>query len=312
MLDRYPVGTTLALAHTHLGRAIYSSNPPPHFTTHFERSRRKPTTERNMSQPSQSGGPQLGPPIQLEPSTMSDNETSPTKTRRSEDASPEPVRKKLKVSHYPAMVDVVDEPKGDLVIKVGLQAEDMGLVRVHKAILMMASPIFRKMLSDLDIDRKYDESDPLVLDDDRTPFIDFCMIIHHQNKDEHAVPLSRSAALAVIFDKYSCTPLLQIIAWQLREFFGANLGEVYLPELKAIGLRLEDVMCIAYVADDAKLFYRCTRFMIARLAADKSIKNLKTNRSLLSLMPQKLVGKQKICPTLLTRILRDCRSYAAG
>ena len=67
--------------------------------------------------------------------------------------------------------------------------------------------------------------------------------------------------------------MLQNIAWQLREFFGCSLAEVYLPELKAVGLRLEDVMCIAFVANDAKLFYRCTRFMITRLAADKTMKN---------------------------------------
>lgn len=179
----------------------------------------------------------------------------------------------MKVSHYGAMVDIVDDPKGDLVIKVGQQAEDIGLVRVHRAILMMASPAFQAMLSDLEVDRKYDEEDPFVLDEDRTSFIDFCMIVHHQNKGEHAVPISRSAALAVIFDKYQCTSMLQNIAWELREFFGGAVGEVYMAELKATGLRLEDVMCIAFIANDAKLFYRCTRFMITRLAADKTMKN---------------------------------------
>lgn len=226
-----------------------------------------------MSQMSQSGGSQLGPPIQLEPATASDSEISPKKARDHDDASPEPARKKMKVSHYGAMVHIVDEPRGDFVIKVGEHAEDIGLVRVHKAILMMASPAFRALFSDLEADRKYDENDPFVLDEDRTSFIDFCMIVHHQNKGEHAVPISRSAALAVILDKYQCTPMLQSIAWELREFFGVTVGEVFLAELKATGLRLEDVMCIAVIANDAKLFYRCTRFMISRLAADKTMKN---------------------------------------
>lgn len=117
------------------------------------------------------------------------------------------------------------------------------------------------------------------------------MIFHHQSKDEHAVPLSRSTRLAVIFHKYSCTNLLQQnIAWPLREFFGPSLESTSTSDLKAMGLRLEDVMCISYISGNAKLFYRCTRFMITRLAADKSMRNLKSNKALLDLMPQTLVG----------------------
>lgn len=294
MLDRYPPGTTLALAHTRLNRALFFSDPPPQITTHFERLRQQANPQRNMSQPSPSRAPQLGSPIQLEPAAGSEYDTTPTKTRPGDDGSQEPARKKLKASHYPALVDVVDEPKGDFYIKVG-QYEDMGIVCVHKAILMMASPVFREMLSDLDAERKYDEADPLVLNEDRTAFIDFCMIIHHQNKDEHVVPVSRSAGLAVICAQYGCKAVLKNLASPLREFFAAN-GEVFAPELKAIGLRMEDVMCIAYVAEDAKLFYRCTRYMIMRLAGDKTMKNLKTNKALLGLMPEKVIGKHNCIP----------------
>lgn len=167
----------------------------------------------------------------------------------------------------------------------------MGLLRVHKAILMMASPVLRQILSQLKTDRTYDENDPLVLDDDRTAFIDFCVVVHHQSKDECAVPLARSAALAVVFHKYSCTTMLQQhVSWLLREFFGPGLDQVNMQGLRAIGVRLEDVLCISYISGDATLFYRCTRFMITRLAADKTMRNLKTNKALLELLPEKLVG----------------------
>lgn len=38
---------------------------------------------------------------------------------------------------------------------------------------MMASEAFRKLLLHLEVDRNYDEKDPLILEDDRTAFIDF-------------------------------------------------------------------------------------------------------------------------------------------
>lgn len=62
-----------------------------------------------MSQTSPSAPPQLGPPIQLTQSPTSENGT-PTK-RFGEKLSQERARKQQRVSHYPAMVDVVTEPK---------------------------------------------------------------------------------------------------------------------------------------------------------------------------------------------------------
>ena len=69
---------------------------------------------------------------QLDISAMSDFGT-PVKTDRG-DCSPsqEPARKRQRVRHYPLQMDIVDEPKGDLVIKVGQHEDDVGLVRVHK------------------------------------------------------------------------------------------------------------------------------------------------------------------------------------
>jgi hypothetical protein len=66
---------------------------------------------------------------------MSDIETSTETRPAADDPSQEPARKRQRLSHYPSMVDVVDEPKGDLVMKVGQHEEDFGLVRVHKVSL---------------------------------------------------------------------------------------------------------------------------------------------------------------------------------
>jgi hypothetical protein len=57
---------------------------------------------------------------------------SPSKTRVGEQLSQEPARKRQRISHYAALVDIVDEPEGDLVIQVGQSEDDKGLVRVHK------------------------------------------------------------------------------------------------------------------------------------------------------------------------------------
>lgn len=163
---------------------------------------------------------------------------------------------------------------------------------------MMASPVLRETLSKLEPDRKYDETDPLAMNEDRTAFIDFCMMIHHQSKDKQAIPLGRTAGLAVIFHKFKCMNMLkQNISWQLREFFGPTLDQVYVADLKGSGLRLEDVLCISYVSGDEKLFYRCSRFMITRLTADRTMRHLKTNQALLNLMPEKLLGK---IPAMMT------------
>ena len=55
-----------------------------------------------------------------------------------------PPEKKQKIEH--AMVDIVDNPPGDMVIRVG-KGTDTGLVRVHKTFLIVASPVFRAMLT---------------------------------------------------------------------------------------------------------------------------------------------------------------------
>ena len=157
---------------------------------------------------------------------------------------------------------------------------------------MMASPIFHQMLLELDSDRKYDDNDPLILDEDRTAFIDFCMIIHHQSNDQKAVPMSSYAALAVIFHKYSCMTMLERnLAWPLREFVGSSLDQFAAPKIKAKGMRLEDALCISYLSGDSKLFYRCSRFMITLITADRNNGNFKANEMLFDLIPKSLLGE---------------------
>ncbi|KPI42912.1 uncharacterized protein AB675_1991 [Cyphellophora attinorum] len=200
-------------------------------------------------------------------------------------------RKKQKMSHYQSPFDVVDDPRSDLVIQVGT-GEDIGLVRVLKMFLIVSSPVFKSMLAGefKEAGKVYDESNPLVLDDDRTAFIDFCVMIHNQSKGDKQVPLSRAAGVAVIFDKYCCTELLlQNVSWPLREYFGPSVNKTYLDELRGIGLRVEDVMCISYVAGDAKLFHRCTKLMASKITPGRGYKQMKTDKALLALMPDTIL-----------------------
>lgn len=104
------------------------------------------------------------------------------------------------------MIDIVENPSGDLVIRAGKGA-DTSLIRVHKNLLMMTSPVFRAMLIGgfSESTRMLDENDPLMLDDDdHEAFIVFCKLIHHQDIDLTPT-LECLIELAVIIDKYGCT-----------------------------------------------------------------------------------------------------------
>jgi hypothetical protein len=234
------------------------------------------------------------------------------RARQKRDSSEEPSvagssRKKQKTSHYQTPFDVVDNLRGDVVIQVGT-GEDVGIVRAHKSCLIMSSPVFQSMLAGefKEAGKVYDTDNPLVLEDDRTAFIDFCVVIHNQSKGDKRVPLSRAASVAVIFDKYCCTELLlQYISWPLREYFGPTVGQADLTELRGIGLRIEDVLCISYVAGDAKLFHRCTKLMARKITPGRGYKQMKTDKALLALMPDIIPSefseRSIVCSYILTR-----------
>jgi hypothetical protein len=145
---------------------------------------------------------------------------------------------------------------------------------------MMASSEFCKMLWKLEPGRNYDEADPLNHDDDRTAFIDVCMMRHHQSRNERAVPLSRSAGTAVVFHKYACANMLQqLVCWPLYQFFGSSMEQSHVADFRGVGLRPEDAMCISYLSGDAKLFYRCTRYIISRMPTNQDHSKLQDEQS---------------------------------
>lgn len=111
---------------------------------------------------------------------------------------PSPPAKKRKTTY--TMIDIVDKPSGDLIIRVGTR--DTGLIRVHRSVLAMVSPVFRAMLTGgfSEANRTLDDEDHLVLDDDDyASFIDFCKAVHHQTISPSPT-LDRVAAVAVITD----------------------------------------------------------------------------------------------------------------
>jgi transposase len=142
---------------------------------------------------------------------MSDNSTT-SKTKPFDNGSQEPRHKRQKTSPYPKNIDIVTSPKGDMLIQLGSDGDDMGLVRAHKAILMMVSPVLAELLSKVSTcEANNHDQEVIVLDCDRTAFMDFCMVLHHQSTGKRAVPPSRFAAIAVVMHKYGCTTLCEIL-----------------------------------------------------------------------------------------------------
>lgn len=169
--------------------------------------------------------------------------------------------KRRKMTH--AIIDIVDDPVGDIVIRVGTDG-DARLVRAHKNVLVMSSPILKTLLTSQNPHnvrkRIYTADDPLLLQaDEPAAFVDLCNILHQQATGTQEVPLHRLPAVAIVAHKYGCAERIRSsISLPLHTFFGPD-PNADMRALNIAGLSMLDAICIAYVAGDAKLFARATR-----------------------------------------------------
>lgn len=228
----------------------------------------------------------------------------PTIKREEIDDDPSEIQfvKRQKRLHAP--LDIIKDQKGGLVLKVG-KDDDIGLVCVHKIFMTMFSPRFAEMLKEKeDDDPAGTEEDPLIIEDERKPFIEFCHMAHGQAFGQHEFPLKNLPTITAIAEKYGCAEKTkQWIAVPLREFFHPNLL-TDTDALKQQELSVQDVICIAFIAGDTRLFSRATRYAISHW--DKAEFTVARKEELQAIIPTNLFGKSlPDSPTVIVLII--CR-----
>lgn len=224
---------------------------------------------------------------QFPPNTSSQTPSNKRKTTKDDQPA-----KKQRLNDKPTVIDITEDPLGDMVIKVG-KDEGARLVRVHKAFLKLGSDVFRAMLSTRFAEggRTFTENDPLILeDDDPDGFIKLCKVLHHQVRKEKDLKPQDLPGLAVIADKYRATAATKpILASMLGPFFGPKVVTDFEPTIMNLGIGLGDIIAISCIIDDAQLFWRTTRSAIAW--SDGSSPLWETGPELLHIVPESILGR---------------------
>jgi hypothetical protein len=157
--------------------------------------------------------------------------------------------KKQKTDH--AIVDIVPQPIGDIVIRVG-SADEVGPVRVSKTFMLVASPFLRTMLAGgfSEALKTFDEKDLLVLEDNRWTFITLCKLLHHQAVEEvKKISVDQVVAVAILVDKYGCSgTIIQPLLTTLR--LGVDVAR--LSEDSKLPWAVKDLLNMAVLAYFAK------------------------------------------------------------
>lgn len=116
-----------------------------------------------------------------------------------------------------APIDIVGDPPGDIVIRVGPEgSEDRCDIRVHKNTMMMASPVFKAMLGGgfAEASRKLDENDPLVLEDDHPQaFILLCEVLHLREFDA-LTAFRQLGNITFLADKCAVHQRFLLLSWR--------------------------------------------------------------------------------------------------
>lgn len=223
------------------------------------------------------------------PLSSNTSSQAPILTRKTtEDKQP---AKNRKLNDIPTVVDITEDPAGDMVIKVG-KNEDARLVRVHSNFLRLGSDVFRAMLSTryAEGSKTFTTNDPLVLeDDDPDVFIKLCKVLHYQVRKEDDLKVKDLPGLAVLADMYAATNAM-------KPTFTSMLGPLFGPSVLIQSdslngyhaMTLSDLICIAYIIDDAQLFWRATRSATA--FADGSDQSPKARPELLNLVSGPAIG----------------------
>lgn len=190
-------------------------------------------------------------------------------------ANLKPPQKKQKTEH--AIMEILEHSTGDMVVRVG-KGHGVGLLRVHKALLTAVSPVFRGMLNDgfvmptdgfLERTRSLGEKDPLVLEDDRIAFTNFCRVVHHQ-KLAGASKVDCVVKIAVIADKYSCMetilpPLLTGLFTTIMVSVSTRDPAIQKPIQDSMIKDLLNIIIMAYWARDSDSLWQWSRYAVLNL-----------------------------------------------
>lgn len=187
-----------------------------------------------------------------------------------------------------SMIEI--DPEGDLILKVGTDDKQQS-IRVSRSVLKLASPVFKAMLGP-----NFAESDATVVDlpdDDPQAMRDLCKVVHLRTSELNMRDRSWVLGLAVVCDKYQCTQ-------QCRHVFDLVLGNYSSDSLTGESwsdtvssytkLSLTDVVGIAYVLNDSKLFWKATRDAMSTVSAYELAKAPETD--ILEMLPTCLMGKK--------------------
>ncbi|KPI36489.1 uncharacterized protein AB675_2961 [Cyphellophora attinorum] len=164
------------------------------------------------------------------------------------------------------VLDIVQDPKGDMVIKVGGGA-DAQKIRVHKFALRIASPVFRVMLgpSFSESTRALNEDDPLVLEEDHAEaFTTMCRILHHQPVHT-AIAQALIVEMAVISDKYDCAAIVMqhVTTRKYVSTIGWSGFDAVTPSPSGLG----NLLCVAYLAEDHYLLWKTSQYVLTHTSA---------------------------------------------
>lgn len=205
---------------------------------------------------------------------------------------------KMKTDQH-SMVDIVADPRGDMVVLVGEKGNDLGKVRVHRSTMQMSSPVFQAMLggaSFKESTRALDETDPLILGDDRTAFIVVCQILHHQSFDA-AMAQTHLAQIAIIADKYGCAatvlqPIFAVLRPLLLESRRRSDSHVTPRKFsKEHQILLGNMIAAAYLSGDGLLLWEVSRYVVGHLGPEGVKDQSICDSALLKVVPAQLFRK---------------------
>lgn len=183
----------------------------------------------------------------------------------SENESEGPPQKKHKTEHD--LLVITPDIPGDMVIKL-VNDDDVGMLRVHKSTMMLASRYIRTMLQNhrfKEGNQSLDENDPLVLkEDDRKAFIIMCKILHHQKIDDlGAQDLLKEVTKTA--NKYLCTrEVLPAVLAPMKQLVLVVNGPTMIPGICSASDEtvLVEILVAAYLAGDRSLFWQASRYRI--------------------------------------------------
>lgn len=154
----------------------------------------------------------------------------------------------------------------------------------------MASPVFKAMLGPAFVEgaTSYtEENSPHLPNDDPQSLTLLCAILHHQC--DAIDDFGQLAGLTVLADKYQC---IRSIKPFVSSLLGPMCGPDALQRQSWIGrqwISIEDVMSIAHLVHDQRMFWRASKRMVA--LNDTKVLGKTISKKLRNVIPARVLGR---------------------